>query len=216
MRRVNLIPLLLILAACGAPTPSAVPTPEIFGVTLPPKWTETASPTVSPTVTVTAAPTETPEPTVIIPPLPNGMIARRPTAAEVDDGNSIWSLTKFIELPGPGIKRYSVSVDAGSSWIWDCYICLKQDVFADNIGLISAEMKVDGKALPADALRISEKDGLAGWRCRYWSTMLSRWPAGNTVSLEIRSVYKQPVTDGDTEYPQGEYRQIISALVEAE
>jgi hypothetical protein len=182
---------------------------------MPPKWTETATVTTSPTVTDTPAPTEPPTPTVAVTPLPDGIIARRPTEGELTSADSIWSGLKFAELFAPGVKRYSTSLSADANRLWDCYFCAKEAEFANFIDAIGVSFRVDGIVLPVDALRISEKPGVAGWRCRYWSTMLSHWPAGYTVSLEIKAVFKQEVNDGNAIFPPGDYRQAIGVLVEA-
>jgi len=86
MKRIWLFPLLLLFTGCASPAPAAdsvsKETPQVMGVTMPPKWTETATVTVSPTSTGTPAPTEPPTPTIAVTPLPDGIIARRPTEGD--------------------------------------------------------------------------------------------------------------------------------------
>jgi hypothetical protein len=214
MKRIFLTAFFLLLSSCSAPVPEiiAAETPLVMGVTLPPKWTETATPTDA------SAPTATPEstPTLvpILTPLSSGILARPATAAEVAAENSIWTLTDFTELTVPGVKRYKVKVTADSVWMWDCYFCAREAAFPGFIGALRVRFRVEGQTIPEETLNIFDgKGGEAGWICRTWATMLSGWPADGTVELEIRSAFQQAVFDGENEYPAGEYRQVINITV---
>jgi hypothetical protein len=189
------------------------PQPEV-SFALPPKWTETRTPTVTPAPTSTPEATMTPTLTFALTPLPSGILARPATDEEVDAGNSIWNLTHFAEVTAPGVKRYSVDITSTSAWMWDCYFCAQDKAYPSYIDSIRVRFLVDGQSLPEGSLRVFDGKGAEGWQCRTWATMLSGWPPESTVNLEIRSTFKQAVSDGRSEYPAGEYRQIINVAVE--
>lgn len=216
MKKIYLVILVLFLASCSSPMPDQGVVEPLQEVTfnLPPKWTETASPTVSPTNTPTPAPTETPTATVALTPLPSGILARPATVAEVNAGNSIWTLTHFTELTAPGVKRYSVDITSTSAWLWECYFCAQEDAFPGFIDSIRVLFRVEGQSIPEESLRVFDGKGVEGWQCRTWATILSGWPPDSMIDLEIRSVFKQVASDGRREYPAGEYRQIINVTVE--
>ncbi len=212
-----ILPVFLLVSCSSAGADQAVvETLPVVTFVLPPKWTDTPTPApiVVPTETPTAELTATQTLTFAVTPLPSGILARPASAAEVDAGNSLWTLTKFTELTAPGVKRYAVRVAPGSNWVWDCYFCAKEEVYLPYIDAISVKFRVAGQYIPDEALGIFDRKGAEGWQCRTWAAMLSGWPANTTFELEIRSTFTQAVSDGRNEYPAGEYRHVITVLVE--
>jgi hypothetical protein len=201
--------LTLAMAACSPakPTAPASPADTPTPFSLPPEWTET------PTATITATPPPSATPTNPSLSLADGLSARPPTDEEWTQTKSIWSLTRFQELMAPGIQSYAVNVPADSVWIWGADFCTTPATFSDFLSALTIRFIVDGETLGDDRFLIVDQTSGADWVCRNWATLLSGWPAGQSVNLEVRSSLDQPASDGKNYYPAGEYRQVIVAVV---
>jgi hypothetical protein len=78
---------------------------------------------------------------------------------------------------------------------------------------LKGEILIKNAPLEESSLRIFDKPGIQGWLCRNWSTMLSGWPAGRSVFLEIHFSHSRQVSDGRVDFPAGEYTQLLVAVV---
>jgi hypothetical protein len=213
--------LLLALAACSPPAASAPPagTPAGISFTLPPQWTVTATATITPTATpkpsATVTPTGTQPPTPTDEPLANGMGAHASSDEELESVESIWSRVHYRELMAPGTATYAASIPAGTAWQWDWWFCAAKGNFLSFLGSTDIRFLLDGEPLlEGDHLRVTDGTSPTGWLCRRWATVLSRWPRNRAVNLEIRWIHLTDVDDGLTEYPAGEYRQLIAVIAD--
>mgnify|MGYP003378749101 FL=1 len=74
-------------------------------------------------------------------------------------------------------------------------------------------MRVNGEALPAGDILQHAVTESSGWYCRYWSTVVSRWPPGETVELAVDYSLTDDIHDGQNTYLRGDYRQVIQVQV---
>lgn len=61
---------------------------------------------------------------------------------------------------------------------------------------------------------MTDGSGSVGWICRRWAAVLSQWPLNQAVRLEIRWTNLTEADDGKTDYPPGEYSQLIVVIAE--
>jgi hypothetical protein len=180
--------------------PTATSTPT---VTVP----ETLAAVLSPTPTETKIPEATPTKPIV------RLTAAPPTDAELETVPSLWTLTNFKELAEPGVNSYSIEVTQASEWLWDCYFCTKNENFQGFMDSLNVEFLINDAPLEEGSLRIFDKPGIKGWLCRNWSTILSGWPAGRSVFLEINFTHSKQVSDGRADFPAGEYSQLLVVVV---
>jgi hypothetical protein len=207
MNKVQSLILLLFLAACAPILPGpvrATPT-SWFRLTLPPKWTETVTPTV----------TDTPTLTFTREGFLNGMLARPPSGDELKNLTSLWTLVHYRELMEPGSESYYLFLPNDSAWLWDWSFCALGGYFSDYIHSIDIGFYIDAQPLEEGRhLLVRDAPGADEWTCRYWSTVLVNWPKDRAVSLEIRYSSRVDVDDGKYRYRAGEYSQLIMILPE--
>lgn len=135
-------------------------------------------------------------------------------AAKPAEGTSIWSQTKYKELFQPGINRYSVSIPADSSWRWSFSLgTTDPDLFEKILLPEDVEFRINGEWIDTNMFRMTDKTA-EGRFSRAWAAMLSGWRSGDRAELEIKYTLREAVRDGNVEYPAGEYRQIISVVVD--
>ncbi|MGB7538562.1 MAG: hypothetical protein WBM17_08495 [Anaerolineales bacterium] len=179
--------------------------------------TATASPTTTvpgnPTVFLSPTPTDTKIPEATSTRAFVKLTATPPTDLELDTVPSLWTLTHFRELAEPGVYSYSVEVTQDSEWLWDCYFCTKNENFQDFMDSLNVEFLINDVPLEEGSMRIFDKPGILGWLCRNWSTVLSGWPAGRSVFLEIHFTHSRQVSDGRVDFPAGEYSQLLVVVV---
>jgi len=191
-------------------TPSATPSHTATAL-LPP----TATATPSPTATCSPTPTARHSPTATRLPLSNGMAVYPPSDGELTTVVSIWSFVQYRELLTPGTAEYTATVKAGSPWMWDWSFCASKANFFAFVDSIVIRFRIDGYQLrEGDHLRVDDGAGQADWLCRRWWTVLSEWPRGDAVQLEIHWTVSKDADDGVTVYPAGEYRQRIIVIAE--
>jgi hypothetical protein len=169
--------------------------------------TENPDGALSPTPTDTKIPEDTPTKAVI------KLVAAPPTDSELENIPSLWTLTNFKELAEPGVNSYSVEVTQDSEWVWDCYFCTKTENFQNFMDSLTVEFLINDAPLEEGSLRLFDKPGIKGWLCRNWSTILSGWPAGRSVFLEIHFTHSRQVSDGRADFPAGEYSQLLVVVV---
>jgi hypothetical protein len=188
--------------------------PEIIRGDLP---TATPTPTVSATENPLVVPSPTPTETIIPEGSPSKVFvrlsARLPTDSDLETIPSLWTLTNFSELAEPGVKSYSVEVTSDSEWVWDCYFCTKNENFQSFMDSLTLELRINDARLEESSVRIFDKPGIKGWLCRNWSTVLSGWPAGRSVFLEIHFTHSRTVSDGRADFAAGEYSQLLVVVV---
>jgi hypothetical protein len=138
-----------------------------------------------------------------------------PTRAEKPaEGTSIWSQTKYKELFQPGTNRYDVTIPADSSWRWSFSLGTTDPNLFEKILLPEdVEFRINGEWIDSNMFRMSDQT-VEGRFSRAWAAMLSGWRPGDRAELEIKYTLRENVRDGNVEYPAGEYRQIISVVVE--
>jgi hypothetical protein len=177
--------------------------------------TATFTPTVTdnPRVVLSPTPTETGTPEATIKKAFVRLSARPPTDSELETVPSLWTLTNFKELAEPGVNSYSVEVTRDSEWVWDCYFCTKNENFQDFMDSITLEFRINDAPMEESSLRIFDKPGIKGWLCRNWSTVLSGWPEGRSVFLEIHFTHSRTVSDGRADFSAGEYSQLLVVVV---
>jgi hypothetical protein len=78
---------------------------------------------------------------------------------------------------------------------------------------LEVEFLINGERIDPNIFRMSDKT-TEGRFSRTWATMLSGWKAGDKAELEIHYTLRSAVKDGNVVYPAGEYRQIISLVVD--
>lgn len=74
-----------------------------------------------------------------------------------------------------------------------------------------SQFLVDGRALPDNDLLQHDLTASDGWKCRYWSTVLSAGQSGETVELEVYYELSRSINDGKATYTAGSYHQVIRA-----
>jgi hypothetical protein len=135
-------------------------------------------------------------------------------AAKPAEGTSIWSQTTYKELFQPGTNRYDVTIPADSSWRWSFSLGTTDPNLLEKILLPEdVEFRINGEWIDSNMFRMSDQTA-EGRFSRAWATMLSGWRSGDKAELEILYTLHSAVTDGNVVYPPGEYRQIISLVVE--
>jgi hypothetical protein len=221
VRRTFIVVLFLLLAACSSSGSSGTTGAPPTGISfiLPVKWTDTSTPTVTPTFTPTSTetptPTSPPLPTNTDKPLANGMGAHPPSDGELKDVPSIWTLARYRELMSPGTADYAATIKAGSMWIWDWSFCAVKGNFISFIDSVEIQFLLDGETLrEGEHLRVADGSGRSGWLCRRWWTVLSGWPRNRSVRLDIGWTNLVEADDGVTDYPAGQYDQLIIVIAE--
>jgi hypothetical protein len=129
-------------------------------------------------------------------------------------GTSIWTRSQYRELFQPGANRYDVTIPAYSSWRWSFSLgTTDSELFEKILAPEDVEFRINGEWIDPNMFRMTDQTA-EGRFSRAWVTMLSGWRSGNRAELEIRYTLRDAVRDGNVEYPAGEYRQIISLVVE--
>jgi hypothetical protein len=189
-------------------TPSATPTFTVMALPLR-TATATAIPAVPHSPTARYSPTATDIPWV------NGMGVHPPSDGELKAMPSIWSLVRYRELTSPGSADYTATIAYGSAWKWDWSFCTTKSNFFAFIDSVDIRFLLDDEELrEGDHLRVEDGSGQTGWLCRRWWAMLSGWPRGRAVRLDIRWTYLTEVDDGVTVYPAGQYNQLFIVIAE--
>jgi hypothetical protein len=135
-------------------------------------------------------------------------------AAKPAEGTSIWSQTKYRELTQPGANHYDVTIPADSSWRWSFSLgTTDPKLFEKILSPEDVEFFINGEKIDSNMFRMSDQTE-EGRFSRAWATMLSGWRSGDRAELEIHYTLRSAVADGNVVYPAGEYRQIISLVVE--
>jgi hypothetical protein len=149
----------------------------------------------------------TPSPTVRIT-LPNEQIT------EVIP--SIWNyynLAEQLKLKQPGSLEFMVDVTNDWNLIWPFYWCAADsDLLAENLPALTVIFRVDGVEISKENLLEYDRSS-EGWACHYWATMVSGWPRGQKVDLEIAYHLNRELNDGYAIYPAGDYRYRVTANV---
>jgi hypothetical protein len=139
--------------------------------------------------------------------------ARPPSIENPTQGTSLWTRAAFQDLPEPGIREYSFTIPAYSEWRWDFSWCADTQAGLEAIlAPVDLRFYIGGELLGEDIFRIYET-AKAGAYCRKWATLLSGWQPGDETDLTIRYTLREAVNDGTSEYPPGEYRQIMHVTV---
>ncbi len=138
-----------------------------------------------------------------------------PTRAEKPaEGTSIWTRTQYKELFQPGANRYDVTIPAYSSWRWSFSLgTTDSELFEKILAPEDVEFRINGEWIDSNMFRMTDQTA-EGRFSRAWAAMLSGWRSGDKAELEIHYTLHTAVRDGNVEYPAGEYRQIISVVVE--
>jgi hypothetical protein len=207
---------ILFLAACSPSRATSLPSnpPTDIPFQLPEKWTVTPTSTLTRTTTITLTPTETPIPTNTFERFAGGMIAQPPSDTDLKNQKSIWTLAGFRELIAPGSISYTAQVPHSSVWLWDWSFCTTTEKFSAFLASTDLQFRLEDQPLREEYnLRVYDRPGMKGWICRNWATMLSEWPLDRAVDLEIRYTYRIALNDGKTDYPAGDYSQLIMVVV---
>jgi hypothetical protein len=135
-------------------------------------------------------------------------------AAKPAEGTSIWSRTTYKELFQPGTNRYDITIPEDSSWRWSFSLSTTESMLFNNFLLPEdVEFLINGEKIDSNMFRMSDQT-TEGRFSRAWATMLFGWRSGDKAELEIKYTLREAVRDGNVSYPAGEYRQIISLVVE--
>ena len=135
-------------------------------------------------------------------------------AAKPAEGTSIWSQTAYKQLFRPGTNHYNVTIPADSSWRWSFSLGTTDlNLFEKILLPEDVEFLINGEKIDSNMFRMSDQT-LEGKFSRAWAATLSGWRSGDKAELEIHYTLRSAVRDGNVEYPAGEYRQIISLVVE--
>jgi len=135
-------------------------------------------------------------------------------AAKPGEGTSIWSQTAYKELTQPETNRYEVTIPADSSWRWSFSLgTTDPKLFEKILSPEDVEFLINGEKIDPNMIRMSDQTA-EGRFSRAWAAMLSGWRSGDKAELEIHYTLHSAVTDGNVVYPAGEYRQIISVVVD--
>jgi hypothetical protein len=135
-------------------------------------------------------------------------------AVKSAEGISIWSQTTYKELFQPGTNHYDVTIPAYSSWRWSFSLgTTDPSLFEKILPSEDIEFRINGEWIDSNMFRMSDKTE-EGRFSRVWAAMLYGWHSGDRAELEIHYTLHSAVRDGNVEYPAGEYRQVISLVVE--
>jgi hypothetical protein len=135
-------------------------------------------------------------------------------AAKPAEGTSIWSRTTYKQLFQPGTNHYNVTIPADSSWRWSFSLgTTDSNLFEEILLPEDVEFLINGERIDSNMFRMSDQT-LEGKFSRAWAATLSGWRSGDRAELEIHYTLHSAVSDGNVVYPPGEYRQIISLVVE--
>jgi alpha-tubulin suppressor-like RCC1 family protein len=143
-----------------------------------------------------------------------GVEASAPAAGRPPEYPSLWSRTDgFRDLMAPAVNTYSATTPRGDSWEWDFYLCATNQPRLDSL-LANTRVSFLINYLPVseNAIRVSQNKTDA-WICQGWRTALSGWE-NDQYELAILSDQKADVFDGESNFPAGEYWQIIMLSVE--
>ena len=114
----------------------------------------------------------------------------------------------------PGANRYDVAIPAYSSWRWSFSLgTTDPNLFEKILSPEDVEFRINGEWIDSNMFRMSDQT-VEGRFSRAWAAMLSGWRSGDRAELEIKYMLRETMRDGNVEYPAGEYRQIISLVVE--
>ncbi len=202
------------------PTASNTPTPEITKPPPSPIFEPTATilpPTATMAPAITLPPTATPTltPTLAPPPTPIKVIASPATNQTFRNTPSIWKLTSFRDMQQPGVETYRVTINAGETWRWSFSWCAENNQQLQTISApLTVNFLLDDTPLLDSQLLQHTVDESSGWKCRYWSTILTDWQRGETVKLEVRYYLSEAIYDGRDSYASGEYSQVILADIQ--
>lgn len=152
------------------------------------------------------------------PPFSNELIENvntsRPTLEDLQNLNSIWSLTGFRELTKPGTETYTVTVETNKNFSWAFTWCAIDEKTLNNILVpLELDLKIDNILVPNNSILQYTRKLSNDWPCLYWVTKLTRWKLDQVVKLEFDYYLQEEIYDGETYYPSGQYNQIIFVRV---
>jgi hypothetical protein len=100
---------------------------------------------------------------------------------------------------------YSVSVSAAEQLRWAFEWCALSDAQLQGIlEPLTLDLRINDVSVPLNDITTGNKTA-GQWRCRYWSTLVSDWPRGEVVTLDILYTLSQAINDGRDSFPAGEY-----------
>ena len=158
------------------------------------------------TPTPTVRPTSTP---AVIP-----VTFTRPGESDWRETTTVWDLIDFRDMQQPGTQRYDLSVFPDRVLRWSFSWCaINPATLSRILEPLTVTMRINGEALPAAGILQHAVTESSGWHCRYWSTLVSDWPSGETVELAVDYSITEDIHDGRNTYLRGDYRQVIQVQV---
>ena len=201
------------------PSATALSIPSTQAQPTPPPASKTpvlSAPAPQPTARATARPQPTARATASPSPLPPAEpLAYRPSADESLNVPSLLSQVTYRDPTTPQTLTYPATVDAASTWRWGFSWCAIDSArLTEILKPLTVSFYVNGRQMPASAFLVHAYTRPSnGWQCQRWSTILTDWPSGKMVELEIRYDLSQGIYDGEANYSAGEYRQIFYVTV---
>lgn len=136
----------------------------------------------------------------------------RPTEQNWDDIATLWQKVSYQDLKSPGVETYDLTIHSSDVYRWSFAWCaLNSTRLNDILQPLTVSFLVDGRALPDNDLLQHDLTASDGWKCRYWSTVLSAGQSGETVELEVYYELSRSINDGKATYTAGNYHQVIRA-----
>ncbi len=113
--------------------------------------------------------------------------------------------TPFANSAAPGTQTRTGTVVSTQSYVWGQTWCATDaKTLAANLANITFTFNANNKPVDPKLVLQSNVSGTQGLSCTEYFVILSNWAAGN-VSLSATLTLKQPVFDGQTIYPPGDY-----------
>jgi hypothetical protein len=209
-------------------TPAATITPMV-NITLTAAITPIA--TLTPFVTITSSPiptlTNTVQPSDTISPsitsflqpshimITNNVTASKPLQTDVDNLPDIWSLTFATRnITQPGKKIYDIDVNSSQKYLWMYDWCAKDpQTLKDNIKFIRVKFYIDDKPVDDQVVNSPPDKNTSSWYCHYWALKLQDFKQGTFINLDIKYTLFQPLFDGDSNFPDGNYQLTLNIVV---
>ncbi len=145
----------------------------------------------------------------------SGIEAAAPPAAYPQKYPSLWNLTAgFKDLTAPGTNTYAAAVNRDSVWGWEFYLCAVDDARLEPmLEKTRVSLLIDYVPLSDKAMRIF-RSRYNSWSCQGWVTTLSQWENAKYV---LAVVYKtrEETSDGERNFPAGDYWQVVLLAVAA-
>jgi hypothetical protein len=138
------------------------------------------------------------------------LLVRLPTLNEIraEKPVSLWddNMIEVQDMHQPGIDNYSGEAIMGVEYLFPIYWCTASStLLAQSMDFMETQFFVNGEKIPEKYIFSYNFDTNTNWFCNYHAVVLGSWSKGAQYTLDIKRTFSKEVSDGQANYPSGDY-----------